>query len=86
MDWKVYIIRCCDGSLYTGITNNLVKRIDIHNSDNTRGSRYVRSRRPATLVFSQRVKTRSDALKQEAAIKKLSRNKKLQLICKNTYV
>lgn len=86
MDWNVYIIRCRDGSLYTGITNNLTKRIDTHNRDNYRGSRYVRSKRPATLVFSQKVINRSEALKQEAKIKKLSRANKLQLIHENTYV
>jgi len=85
MDWIVYIIQCSDGSLYTGITNNLAKRIDTHNTDDMRGSRYVRSRRPVTVVFSQQVTTRSEALKREAAIKKLSRMKKLLLISESTY-
>jgi putative endonuclease len=72
--WLVYILCCSDGSLYTGITNDLPKRLKAHAAG--KASRYTRSRLPVRLVYSERQKSRSAALKREAAIKKLRRAEK----------
>jgi putative endonuclease len=80
MNWFIYIVQCRDTSLYTGITNNLQRRIHEHNFGKSISSRYTRSKRPVILVFSQTAISRSEALKKEAEIKKLSRLLKQQLI------
>ena len=72
--WLVYILRCSDGSLYSGITNDLPKRLKAHTAG--KASRYTRSRLPVTLVYSEPQKSKSAALKREAAIKKLRRAEK----------
>ncbi|NNF66260.1 MAG: GIY-YIG nuclease family protein [Gammaproteobacteria bacterium] len=77
-DWKVYIVRCADQSLYTGITNNLQHRIDTHNLG--RGARYTRCRLPVTLVYSEQAADRSSALQREYQIKSLSLPAKRKLI------
>lgn len=74
----VYIVRCSDGTLYTGITNDLEMRIRRHNDG--RGSKYTRARTPVTLVYAEAARGKSDALKREIGIKKLSRSAKL-LLC-----
>ena len=76
--WFVYILRCSDGSLYTGITNCLERRLEKHN----RGvaSRYTRARLPVCLIYSEPQANRSVASKREAAIKSLEREEKLQLV------
>ena len=76
--WQVYIIKCKDDKLYTGITNNLDRRIAKHNSG--RGGRFTRTRKPVSLVYSERVRNRSAALKREAEIRKLDRSEKLDLV------
>lgn len=76
--WSVYILRCGDGSLYTGISNDVRARVERHNDG--KGARYTRSRLPVKLVWRRRVKDQSAALKLEAAMKKLSRSEKLLLI------
>ncbi len=76
--WVVYILECCDGSLYTGITNNLDNRIKTHNSG--KGAKFTRARRPVVLRYFENVESKSAALKREIAIKKLSRTQKLELI------
>ncbi len=81
--WFVYIVECCDKSLYTGITNNLEKRLNKHNSG--KGAKYTRARKPVTLKYYEEVDTKSIALKREIAIKKLSKNQKIRLIS-NFYV
>lgn len=73
-------MRCADGSLYTGCTNDLLARVAKHNSG--KGARYTRSRSPVTLVWSQRVKDKSRALSLEARMKQLTRADKLALIAK----
>ncbi|MDP6437025.1 MAG: GIY-YIG nuclease family protein [Gammaproteobacteria bacterium] len=80
-DWQVYIVRCGDGSLYTGIALNLDERIDSHNSGE--GGRYTRSHLPVELVYSESAADRSIALRREHAIKQLSRDSKLALIGKS---
>ena len=78
--WHVYILRCADATLYTGIARDLHKRLRQHNGEAVGGPRYTRGRRPVELVWSDMALDRSAALKREAAIKKLSRAEKLQLI------
>jgi predicted GIY-YIG superfamily endonuclease len=76
--WLVYLLRCRDGSLYTGITNDLAKRLETHAAG--KASRYTRSRLPVTLAYAERQPDRSQALRREAAIKKLPRADKEQLV------
>ena len=76
--WFVYIIECRDKRLYTGITNHLQARVAQHNEGV--GCRFTRGRAPVKLVYHQSCPSRSEALKREAAIKKLSRDQKLELI------
>jgi predicted GIY-YIG superfamily endonuclease len=76
--WFVYLLRCADGSLYTGITNDLDRRCRQHNAGTA--SRYTRSRRPTRLVYQEAQPSRSAALKREAAIKALSRRDKMAMI------
>lgn len=78
MPWYVYIIECKDSKLYTGITNNLERRIKEHNSGN--GCRFTKYRTPVKLAHDEEVSTRPEALKREAQIKRLPRNKKLDLM------
>ncbi|MEZ6047377.1 MAG: GIY-YIG nuclease family protein [Planctomycetaceae bacterium] len=80
-EWQLYILRCADGSLYTGITNNLQRRLEQHQAGTA--SRYTRSRLPIQLEFEERQKSKSAALKRELAVKKLSREKKEELIRKS---
>ncbi len=75
----VYILKCADGSLYTGITNDIEKRLRDHNTSKT-GAKYTKSRRPVKLLYQEKQNGRSKALKREAAIKRLARTKKLELI------
>ena len=77
-NWRVYILRCRDDTLYTGITVDLEGRLDAHR----RGvaAKYTRSRRPLTLVYQEPQADRSGALKREAALRKLGRAGKLALI------
>jgi len=76
--WTVYMLRCRDGSLYTGITNDLPKRLVRHGAGTA--SAYTRSRRPVRLVFPERQPDRSEALRREAALRRLSRVQKLALV------
>ncbi|UCD66342.1 MAG: GIY-YIG nuclease family protein [Deltaproteobacteria bacterium] len=76
--WHVYMVRCSDGTLYTGITNDLDKRIAAHNSGKE-GARYTRSRRPVKLVYSEKAGSRSAAARLEYRIKKLPRARKISL-------
>jgi putative endonuclease len=73
--WYVYMVRCSDGTLYTGISNDLEKRIKAHNSGKD-GARYTRSRKPVELVYSEQVESKSAAARLEYQIKRLPRNKK----------
>lgn len=75
----VYILECSDGTLYCGWTNNLQKRLEEHAAGKA-GAKYTRGRRPVRLVYRERCPTRSDALKREREIKRLSRAGKLHLI------
>lgn len=72
------MLRCGDGSLYTGCTNDLPRRLEAHSGG--RGAKYTRSRLPVTLVYREEAADRSAALRREAAIKRLTRLEKLALI------
>ena len=72
------MLKCADGSLYTGYTNDLQKRVGVHNSG--RGAKYTKSRLPVRLVYSEEHESKSSALKREAEIKKLTRSQKEKLI------
>ncbi len=76
--WIVYLLRCRDGSLYCGITNDLPKRLMAHAAG--KASRYTRSRLPVRLAYQEPQPTKSQALKREAAIKRLPRARKLALL------
>ena len=82
MSYFVYIVECSDKTLYTGIAKDLKRRIVEHNSSQ-KGAKYTRVRRPVSLVYSEELENRSSATKREYAIKKLSREKKLNLISEN---
>lgn len=73
-----YMLRCRDGSLYTGWTNDLEKRVDEHNKG--KGAKYTRTRRPVELVYYEEFATKQEAMKREYAIKQLKREEKLKLI------
>lgn len=74
----IYIVRCKDGSLYTGYAKDIEQRIAKHNSG--QGAKYTKIRRPVELVYQEMFNTKSEALKREYEIKTLTREKKLQLI------
>ena len=78
-----YMVRCKDGSLYTGWTNNLDKRLKAHNSG--RGAKYTRTRRPVELVYYEKFLTKQEAMSREVRIKQLSRSQKLELIAGTLY-
>jgi putative endonuclease len=77
--WCVYMLRCADGTLYTGITTDIARRIAEHNGESGLGARYTRSRRPVQLVYVEAAANRAGAARREAAIKKLDRVRKLAL-------
>ena len=79
--YYVYIVRCADGSLYTGLARDPAERVAVHNAG--RGAKYTFSRRPVALVYQEAVESRSDALKRESQIKNWSRARKDALIAGN---
>jgi len=78
--YSLYILKCSDNSLYTGITNNLEKRLKMHNWEISGWAKYTRARLPVELVYTEQIWDRSEATKRELQVKKLSRDKKLELI------
>lgn len=76
--YYTYLARCKDGSLYCGFTDNLEKREKVHNEG--KGAKYTRSRLPVKIVYSESFETKSEALKRELSIKKLTKVKKEELI------
>lgn len=71
--WYVYILRCADGSFYTGITTDVARRVAEHNGNDKLGARYTRSRRPVNLAYVEEAASRGEATKREAAIRRLGR-------------
>lgn len=90
MEHFVYVLVCSDGTLYTGYTNDLQRRLKEHNGEGetdgarTAGARYTRSRRPVALLYHKSYLSKSEAMRQEYWIKKLSRAQKLQFIKEET--
>ena len=82
MMWYLYILRCKDGSLYTGITTDVEKRLEAHQSG--KGAKYTRGRGPLALVYKEEYGDHSEALKRELEVKALTRAEKLKLIEKNS--
>jgi predicted GIY-YIG superfamily endonuclease len=80
--WVVYIVECCDGSYYTGITNDVTRRVEEHNAGTA--SRYTRSRRPVVLRYHEICADRSHALVREFAVKLMSRKEKQSLVRGNS--
>lgn len=80
--WNVYILKCSDGTLYTGCTNDLIKRLALHNSG--KGAKYTRSRLPVIIVYSETCANQSESLKRENAIKKLTRKQKDLLLSRTS--
>ena len=78
--WFVYIVRCADDTLYTGIAKDVTRRIEEHNSNNVLAASYTRARRPVALVHREAVKTRSAAARREYEIKQMTRLEKEYLI------
>lgn len=77
MTCYTYVLKCSDGSLYTGWTNDIKKRLQAHNEG--KGAKYTRSRTPVELVYLEKFDTKEAAMRREAAIKKMSRAEKLKL-------
>lgn len=75
--WYVYLLRCGDGSLYCGITDDVSRRLDAHTAG--KGAKYTRGRGPLELVYTEACESHSDALKREIAIKRMKRAEKLAL-------
>lgn len=73
-----YIVQCSDGTLYTGWTNDLTRRMQAHNQG--KGAKYTKARRPVTLIYYEAFETKEEAMKREYAIKRLSRREKEELI------
>lgn len=73
-----YIVKCSDGTFYTGWTNDLTRRMEAHNQG--RGAKYTKARRPVILIYYETFETKEEAMKREYAIKRLSRKKKEELI------
>jgi putative endonuclease len=78
MPWFLYVVRCQDSSLYTGITTDISRRINEHNSK--KGAFYTKNKVPVELVYQEAMSNQSQARKREAAIKQLTRKEKLKLI------
>ncbi len=79
-DWYVYMLRCADGSLYTGITTDPARRVHEHNSCSKLGARYTRARRPVRIVYQECAQSRAQAARRESEIKRLTRLAKEALI------
>jgi len=80
MSYTLYIVHCADGTLYTGIATDVVRRVLQHNGEKGNGARYTAARRPVRLVYQAPFETRSAALIAEARIKRLTRAEKQRLI------
>jgi len=78
--WHVYILRCGDGTLYTGVAKDLAKRVEAHQNGN--GAKYTRGRLPVKLVYRERRRPKGRALRREAEIKRWSKERKEALVCK----
>ena len=80
--WYMYVVRCADGSLYTGITTDVKRRVHEHNSTK-RGAKYTRSRRPVHLAYAHRCRSKSEACVSEIGFKKLKKKEKEEFLEEN---
>jgi len=78
--WHVYMVRCADNSLYTGVAIDTNKRVDEHNLDDKLAARYTRTRRPVKLVYSEKCNSRSEAQRREYGLKQLGKSEKEKLV------
>lgn len=78
--WSVYVLRCADNSLYTGVALDVNKRLDEHNGITKNGAKYTHARRPVKLVYQEPANSRSDACKREYVIRNLKKSQKEKLI------
>ena len=83
MTWFVYMLRCADDSIYSGITKDLQRRLDEHNGLSKNGAKYTRARRPVSLIHQEQYENRSQASQREHELKAFSRQQKLALV--NSY-
>ena len=86
LDWYLYLVRCRDGSLYTGITPDVARRFAEHQGNSDTGAKYLRGRGPLMLVFQKKLGSRSLALGVEGKVKKLSKARKEELIRTKKYI
>ena len=86
LDWRLYLVRCHDGSLYTGIATDVARRFVEHQENKGAGAKYLRGRGPLVLVFQRKLGSRSLALGVESKVKKLSKVKKEDLIRTPKYI
>ena len=86
LDWHLYLVRCRDGSLYTGITTNVARRFVEHQENYDAGAKYLRGRGPLKLVFQKKLGSRSLALSVESKVKKLSKTRKEELISTGKHI
>ena len=77
--YTLYIVRCADRTLYTGVTTDIQRRLHEHNTSSL-GAKYTRARRPVRLVYTKKFRTRSNAQKAEARLKRMTRAEKLKLL------
>ena len=85
-DWYLYLVRCHNGNLYTGITTNVARRFAEHQENKGAGAKYLRGRGPLKLVFQKKLGSRSLALTAESKVKKLSKARKEELIRTKKYI
>ena len=85
-DWYLYLVRCHDGSVYTGISTDVARRFAQHQGEGFAGSKYLKGRVPLTLVFQKNLGSKSLALKVERKVKKLSKARKEELVKDNTRI
>lgn len=78
--WYLYLVRCANGHLYTGVTTDVTRRFSEHQSGGIKSAKYLRGKGPLTLMYQEQVGSHGDALRREIAVKKLSRAQKLILI------
>lgn len=79
-DWSIYLIRCANGSLYTGITTDVERRLAEHREGGIKGAKYLKGKGPLTLAWHQLIGSRSDALKMELKVKRLPKADKESLV------
>ena len=86
IDWHLYVVRCRDGSLYTGITTDVARRFVHHQGKGDSGAKYLRGRGPITLVFQKKIGGKGLALSLESRVKKLSKAKKEEMITNGAFI